>query len=69
MTVPAERYRAILQTREFMLTVMYNYELPAELRECAYSLLRHYPTEYYLDKLAEVAPTILETPSENRNRI
>jgi hypothetical protein len=44
---------------------MIDLDLPAELREIAFRLLKHYPSSFYLDELAEVAPQILEIPYEN----
>ena len=66
MTTPAERYIALHRTRQFISNIMVDLDLPAELREIAFRLLKHYPSSFYLDELAEVAPQILEIPYENR---
>jgi hypothetical protein len=34
-----------------------------EIRLEAYNLLKHYPTEFYLDELAFHSPDIIQTPN------
>jgi hypothetical protein len=48
---------------------MDNAELPTELRETAFRLVKHYPSRFYLNELAEVDPQLLEITDENRSRI
>ena len=48
MTMPAERTRAVLQTREFLLQLVdtsLTPALPDSVRREAFRLLRHYPHE------------------------
>ena len=45
MTIPAERTRAVLQTREFLLELTRNQSLDEKIREQARWCLRHYPTQ------------------------
>jgi hypothetical protein len=44
MTMPSERTRAIIQTREFLVDLSRNKILPEAVRTEARRLLRHYPT-------------------------
>ncbi|WP_150300639.1 BPSL0761 family protein [Pseudomonas profundi] len=44
MTMPDERTRSIIQTREFLIALHQNKSLPESVRDQAYRLLRHYPT-------------------------
>lgn len=47
MTMPAERTRAILQTRQFLQSLStgdWETELPVEVRREAQRLLRHFPS-------------------------
>lgn len=69
MTTPTERYLALAHTRQFILQIMDNVELPTELRETAFRLVKHYPSRFYLNELAEVAPQLLEITDETCDRI
>lgn len=65
MTMPDERYRAILETEKFLVKLAVPSQspgVPKYIRDAARSLLRHYPSEYYLDELAFSAPDILKSP-------
>jgi hypothetical protein len=44
MTMPTERTRSIIQTREFLVDLSRNKALPEPVRTEARRLLRHYPT-------------------------
>lgn len=66
MTMPDERYRAILETEKFLVKLAVPSQspgVPRYIRDAARSLLRHYPSEYYLDELAFTAPDILKSPN------
>ncbi len=59
MTLPEERTRAVVQTREF-LRALCDSELtpgvPTTVRERARGLLHHYPEDHYLDAAAAAWP-------------
>jgi hypothetical protein len=62
MTLPDERYRAIRQAAEFLLALTdprSTPRVPRTIRQHARSLLRHYPTEYHLHRLAERSPDVI----------
>ncbi|MCY1462857.1 hypothetical protein D9M71_806720 [compost metagenome] len=44
MTMPSERTRAIIQTREFLVDLSRDKTLPETVRTEARRLLRHYPS-------------------------
>lgn len=44
MTMPSERTRSIIQTREFLVDLSRDKTLPEAVRTEARRLLRHYPT-------------------------
>lgn len=44
MTMPNERSRAVVQTREFLVELAANSSLPEKVRRDAKFLLRHFPT-------------------------
>jgi len=56
MTLPDERYRAVVQTAEFLqdlCSTAATPRVPREIRQRARNLLRHYPTDYDLDRASE----------------
>ena len=59
MTLPDERYRAVLAAEQFMKDLMdprRTPRVPRTVREQARSVLRHYPTRFDLDSAAQAAP-------------
>lgn len=63
MTLPYERSRAVISTREFLSKVASPYcggykRVPKEVREMARILLRHYPHAYELHEAAKAAPDV-----------
>jgi hypothetical protein len=43
MTLPYERTRAVIYTRNFLVDLMHRKGIPKDVREQARSLLKHYP--------------------------
>jgi len=67
MTLPDERYRAIMWAKDLceeLLDPKKTPRVPKEIRQQAYSVLRHFPDEYYLSMLADARPDILERKGE-----
>lgn len=60
MTLPDERYRAIAQTEKFLIELLSTPRVPREVKEKARGCLRHFPSSYDLDRLAESNPDILD---------
>jgi hypothetical protein len=63
MTLPDERYRAIIYAKslcEDLLDSKKTPRVPKQIRQRALGVLRHFPEEYYLGMLAEARPDILE---------
>lgn len=61
MTLPDERYRAVMMARKFMIDIMnHRSGLSKEMKEEARAVLRHYPSEYDLDMAAEQAPHVFQ---------
>lgn len=59
MTMPNERYEAIIRTAKFLEDLMDNFELPVEVRKDAYRCLKHFPGEYHLDILSQECPSVI----------
>ena len=72
MTLPDERYRAIRLAESFLQDLC-NYQqtprVPRAIRERARSILRHYPTTWNLDQLAEQSPGIITPEMEPLTRM
>lgn len=72
MTLPDERYRAIKQTQQFLQDLMdpkKTPRVPRAIRKQAYSLLRHYPDSWHLERLAEKSPDVIIEKMEPLTRM
>ena len=59
MTLPDERYSAVFRTAQFMLDLQRREDIPEDVRQAARGLLRHYPTYYDLQRIAEAVPEVM----------
>ena len=72
MTLPDERYRAIRQTRQFLIDLQDRTvypRVPRAVRAEAYRLLRHYPGDYDLERLSEKSPDVIIKEMEPLTRM
>ena len=72
MTLPDERYRAIRQTRQFLIDLQDRKRyprVPKAVRGEAYRLLRHYPSDWDLERLAEKSPDVIIEKMEPLTRM
>ena len=70
MTMPDERYRAMLEGMrliEDLLNPQVTPRVPGDIRERARRVLRHYPSKYDFEKMAGECPEILETKMNTSN--
>lgn len=61
MTIPFERYRAVVQTEEFLKELLdpkKTPRVPKDIRRQALWCLRHYPSKYEMDRAAKQAPDL-----------
>ena len=61
MTIPRERKNAVMRTREFLRSLCVPKQtprVPSDIRDQARSLLKHYPSELYMDMASEQAPEV-----------
>ena len=59
MTLPDERLRALKKARRFLFSLLdpsQTPKVPKTIRKEASSVLKHFPFDYQLDKLAEIDP-------------
>ena len=67
MTLPDERYRAVQQTKKFLIDLCSpkrTPRVPKDIRQLANSLLRHYPSDWDMEQAAEGAPQIFQEQME-----
>lgn len=67
MTLPDERYRAVVQTRRFLLDLCnpeHTPRVPKIIRQHARSMLRHYPSDWEMNQTAEAVPHIFAEKME-----
>lgn len=72
MTLPDERYRAVIQTRRFLFDLCnpdHTPRIPKLIRDTARSMLRHYPDEYDMKKTAQTSPDIFQERMEPVTRL
>ena len=65
MTIPSERTRAVIGTREFMLDLIApakTPKVPRAIRNRALRCLRHYPSGFDMARTSEQAPFIWGPP-------
>jgi hypothetical protein len=68
MTLPDERYRAVIETQKFLAEILNTPRVPKEIKAQARSLLRHYPNAYDMHKAAERCPEVFQEQMEDLHR-
>lgn len=64
MTLPDERARAVIMTRQFLMDLANRGgipRIPSDVRQKARSLLRHYPSHFDMDMASHHAPRVFKT--------
>jgi hypothetical protein len=64
MTLPDERYRAVINTEKFLQDLLdpkKTPRVPKDIRKQAYWCLRHYPDKYHMDIVGTVVPNVFES--------
>jgi hypothetical protein len=68
MTLPDERYRAVVQTQRFLLRILTTPRVPKAVKDEARSMLRHYPSDYDMNRAAHAAPEVFQERMEDLHR-
>ena len=68
MTLPDERYRAVIQTEKFLKEILSTPRVPKAIKDRARSCLRHYPVWYDMQRAAEAAPDVFQERMEDLHR-
>ena len=73
MTLPDERYRAVMWASKFLQEVAYNKtkypRLPKSVRQEAYSILRHFPSSWDMQRAAVGSPDVFQERMEAVTRL
>ena len=68
MTLPDERYRAVLQTQRFLLDLLTTPRVPKAVKDQARGCLRHYPSEWDMQRASQGAPDVFQPKMEDLHR-
>jgi hypothetical protein len=69
MTLPDERYRAVLYTKKFLQDILSTPRVPKAIKDGARSCLRHYPDTWDMQQAAEGAPHVFAERMEEVTRL
>ena len=69
MTLPDERYRAVMQTQRFLLRLLTTPRVPKAVKDEARACLRHYPNEYDMKKVSQTSADIFAERMEDVERM
>jgi hypothetical protein len=65
MTLPDERYRAVIQTQKFLVEILSTPRVPKAIKDQARYCLRHYPSEYDMKKVSQTSADIFAERMED----
>ena len=69
MTLPDERYRAVVQTQKLLLEILSTPRVPKTIKDGAKYCLRHYPSEWDMKAASELAPHVFQQRMEDVTRM
>ena len=73
MTLPDERYRSVLWAKRFLQDLAHNTKdyprVPKKVRGEAYSILRHFPSEWDMKRASDGAPEVFQEKMEAVTRL
>jgi len=69
MTLPDERYRAVVQTQKFLLEILSTPRIPKAIKDGARHCLRHYPSDWDMKAASELAPHVFAERMEDVTRM
>jgi hypothetical protein len=64
MTLPDERYRAVVRTQELLVEILNTPRVPKAIKDQARSCLRHYPSAWDMKQAAENCPNVFQERME-----
>ncbi len=73
MTLPDERYRAVLWAKRFLQDLAHDTKkyprIPRAVRQEAYSIMRHFPGEWDMKRAADASPDVFQERMEPVTRL
>lgn len=72
MTLPDERYRAVIKTSDFLKDLCdpkKTPRVPKEVRNTARWCLRHYPSAWDMEQVADASPHVFQERMEDVTRL
>jgi hypothetical protein len=69
MTLPDERYRAVMQTQKFLVEILSTPRVPKAIKDGARHCLRHYPNDWDMKRAADGAPEVFQERMEDVTRM
>jgi hypothetical protein len=69
MTLPDERYRAVVETEKFLRELISTPRIPKAIKDQARWCLRHYPNEWEMQQAAEATPHVFAERMEDVTRL
>ena len=69
MTLPDERYRAVVRTQKFLIEILNTPRVPKAIKDGARYCLRHYPSEYDMKKVSQTSADIFAESMEDVTRM
>jgi uncharacterized protein (UPF0147 family) len=67
MTIATERYNSIIMTEKLLCKILADKKVPQEIRDDARRCIKHYPSENYMELIAEQAHEWVENPKRKTN--
>jgi hypothetical protein len=70
MTLPDERYRAVMWANKFLMSIVNTRSgLSKDMKDEARSILRHFPSEYDMDRASIGSPEVFQRRMEDVTRM
>lgn len=69
MTLPDERYRAVVETEKFLRNLLSTPRVPKAVKEQARWCLRHYPNVWDMDQATHTSPQVFAKSIEDVQRM
>lgn len=72
MTLPDERYRAVMQAQQFLIALSdsnITKRIPKEIRQRALGILRHYPSPWDMQQVADASPHVFAERMEDVTKL
>jgi len=64
VTLPDERYRAVVQTKKFLEELLTTPRVPKTIKDGARYCLRHYPSDWDMKRASDACPEVFQERME-----